>query len=150
VTRLKERVADKVTEVLQSKGSPNLASAPRRLAKSKLPWVDIPHMVNVRQARSDLSKILRKVGQGEAFLVKGPKNRDALIISVDTYRALYDSYLELLGELEARDIAEDDETREQLRAASESKDYQTLDELEERYADELQERPSGQKDPSRP
>jgi hypothetical protein len=150
VTRLKEKVTEKVNEVLQSTGSPSLASARRRLAKSKLPWVDIPHVMNVRQARSDLSKILREVGQGEAFLVKGPKNRDALIISVETYRALYDSYLELLGELEARYIAEDDETREKLRAASESKDHQTLDELEERYADELQERPSGQKDLGRP
>jgi hypothetical protein len=143
-----ETFIEKVSEVLQSKGIRDPASVRRRWAKSKLQWVDIPHVRNVRQARSDLSKILHEVGEGEAFLVKGPKNRDALIISVDTYRALYNSYLELLGELEAMYIAADGETKKKLLAASESEDYQTLDEIEERYADEIQKRSSEQKDPS--
>jgi hypothetical protein len=143
--KVKKKVAgvpprkDRVPEALPPGGAHDPASIRQRLARTVQRWVDIPQVMNVRQARADFSRILREVELGEMFLVKGPRGRDALIISVDTYRALRDAYLELHGKLEARSILEDDEARERLQAASESEDYRTLDEIEERYSGEMQE-----------
>lgn len=95
----------------------------------------LPHTQGVRKTRDNFTKVLKDVAQGETYLVKGPKGRDALIISVDLFRELQDSYLALVSELETRKIVEDEEAMEKLRAADESEDYLTLSEVEEHYGE---------------
>ena len=132
---LKEKRA---IEALQSRAPRDPDAIGRKLTPAEHNWVDIPKVRNVREARTDLSKILRELDCGETFIIKGPRGRDALVLGVDTYRAMRDAYFALLGELEGLQMLQDDEARERLQAAAKSGDHATLDEIKERYADELE------------
>ena len=79
--------------------------------------LDIPCVLGVKEARDSLPEILKGVIQGESYIVRGPRGREALVIGVDTFRELQRSYLALAGELETRRVLDDDQERERLDSA---------------------------------
>ena len=60
----------------------------------------LPEVLGVAEARSELPHVLEDVERGRTFIIKGPKGREAFVISADVFRRLQDAYLEVVGELE--------------------------------------------------
>ncbi len=87
----------------------------------------IPEVLGVAEARKEIAHILDKVAGGETFIVKGPKGKEALIMSADSFRGLQESYAQLVGELETLKILQDERAMEALRSVSE-------DGADERYS----------------
>lgn len=80
----------------------------------------IPEVLGVAEARSEIAHILDKVANGDTFIVKGPKGKEALILSADSFRRLQAAYTELVGELETIKILQDERAVEALRSVSEN------------------------------
>ncbi len=86
-----------------------------------------PEVLGVAEARSELAHILDEVGKGGTFIIKGPKGREALVVSADSFRRMQEAYTELVGELETIKILQDEKAMEALRSVSE-------DDTGERYS----------------
>jgi len=93
--------------------------------------VTIPDILGVAEARKALSEIVKRVNDGEAFVIKGPASRDAVVMSLADFRELQESYRDLEGRLEARRMLDSEETGEALKAAVESEGSQKLSEVME-------------------
>jgi hypothetical protein len=91
----------------------------------------VPKSRRVAETRNELPKMLKEVDQGEAFLIRGPKGREALMIDADVFRSLQEAYFALLGELETRNILDNAEAKKSLDDALESDDYVTFSEAED-------------------
>lgn len=87
----------------------------------------LPEVLGVAEARSELAHILDEVGKGGTFIIKGPKGREALVVSADSFRRMQEAYAELVGELETIKILQDEKAMEALRSVSE-------DDTGERYS----------------
>jgi hypothetical protein len=90
--------------------------------------IKVPRSRGVAEARNELPKLLKEVDQGETFIIRGPKGRETLMIDADVFRSLQEAYFALLGELETRNILENEEAKKSLDAALESDDYETFSE----------------------
>src|SRR5215210_2297434 len=87
--------------------------------------LDMPEIVRATKARNSLSDILKRVDEGDTFIIEGPNSRRALVIDVDTFRELQESYKEVPGRLEARkllDSQEDLEALEELQTSMETEE----------------------------
>jgi PHD/YefM family antitoxin component YafN of YafNO toxin-antitoxin module len=136
------KVRDKGTTPERQRAQEQMASAIEgaegigsQMLASFASW-KMPRVRRVTEARNELPKILNAVEDGEIFLVRGPQQREALIMSADLFRELQEAYLKVLGELETKKIVENKEVKSSLDAALDSKDYVTLSEVEERYGSE--------------
>jgi len=78
----------------------------------------LPEVLGVAEARSELPHILEDVGKGRTFIIKGPKGREAFVVSADVFRRLQDAYLEVVGELETIRILEDEAAVGAIRESS--------------------------------
>ena len=68
----------------------------------------LPEVLGVAEARSELHHVLEDVEKGRTFIIKGPKGREAFVLSADIFRRLQDAYLEVVGELETIRILDDE------------------------------------------
>ena len=82
----------------------------------------LPEVLGVAEARDELSHILEGVGRGDTFIIRGPKGKEALVISADSFRSMQVAYTELVGELETIKILQDENAMKALRAVSEEDD----------------------------
>ena len=82
----------------------------------------LPEVFGVAEAREELSHILEGIGRGDTFVIKGPKGKEALVISADSFRSMQVAYTELVGELETIKILQDENAMKALRAVSEEDD----------------------------
>src|SRR5215210_5233561 len=91
----------------------------------------VPTVMGVTEARNGIKDIMEAVSQGETFLIRGPKRREALMVDAETIRRLQDAYVELIGELETLRIRQDKDAMRALRAvaADEAKNLYTLSEV---------------------
>ena len=78
----------------------------------------LPEVLGVAEARSELPRVLEDVEKGRTFVIKGPKGREAFVISADVFRRLQDAYLEVVGELESIRILEDEAAVRAIRESS--------------------------------
>jgi hypothetical protein len=92
----------------------------------------MPRVKGVAEARNEFTKIMRAVERGDTFLIRGPRNREALIMSADLFRQLQEAYLKVLGELETKKILENEETKQSFDAARKSENYVPLPEAKKR------------------
>jgi PHD/YefM family antitoxin component YafN of YafNO toxin-antitoxin module len=92
----------------------------------------LPEVLGVAEARSELPHVLENVEKGRTFIIKGPKGREAFVISADVFRRLQDAYLEVVGELETTRILEDDAAVRAIRESSDGNPGElfTLSEVE--------------------
>ena len=92
----------------------------------------LPEVLGVAEARSELPHILEDVGKGRTFIIKGPKGREAFVVSADIFRRLQDAYLEVVGELETIRILEDEVAIRAIRESSDTarRELFTLSEVE--------------------
>jgi PHD/YefM family antitoxin component YafN of YafNO toxin-antitoxin module len=92
----------------------------------------LPEVLGVAEARNEIAHVLEEVGKGRAFIIKGTKGREALVISADVFRRLQDSYLELVGELETMRILGDERAMRALRESSDEdrSELYTISEVE--------------------
>jgi hypothetical protein len=90
--------------------------------------IKVPRSRGVAEARNELPKLLKEVDQGETFIIRGPKGRETLMIDADVFRSLQEAYFALLGELETRNILENEEAKKSLDDALESDDYEMFSE----------------------
>lgn len=79
----------------------------------------LPEVVGVSEARHEIAHILEEVSRGGTFIVKGPKGKEAVIVSADSFRRLQEAYTELVGELETIKILQDEKAVAALREVSE-------------------------------
>jgi hypothetical protein len=100
----------------------------------------LPEVLGVAEARSGLPHVLEDVERGRTFIIKGPKGREAFVISADVFRRLQDAYLEAVGELETVRILDDEAAVRAIRESSggDRRELFTLPEIESlaREADE--------------
>jgi Antitoxin Phd_YefM, type II toxin-antitoxin system len=99
----------------------------------------IPEVKGIQEAKAALSKMLEELERGTTYLIRGPHGKTALLIGVEEFRELQESYLELLAELETRKTL-DEEKREALRAASEDFAYREFSSDELVTSEEVKER----------
>lgn len=78
----------------------------------------LPEVLGVAEARNELPHVLEDVEKGRTFIIKGPKGREAFVISADVFRRLQDAYLEVVGELETIRILEDEAAVRAIRGPS--------------------------------
>ena len=99
----------------------------------------IPEVLGVAEARNELAHVLEDVEKGRAFIIKGPKGREALVISTDVFRRLQDAYLEVVGELETARILQDEAAVRAVRWSSEEDrgEHFTLSEVESLVGEEV-------------
>jgi len=92
----------------------------------------IPEVLGVAEARSMLPHVLEDVEKGRTFIIKGPKGREAFVISADVFRRLQNAYLEVVGELETIRILEDEAAVRAIRESSDGdqRELFTLSEVE--------------------
>jgi PHD/YefM family antitoxin component YafN of YafNO toxin-antitoxin module len=92
----------------------------------------LPEVLGVAEARSELPHVLEDVEKGRTFIIKGPKGREAFVISADIFRRLQDAYLEVVGELETTMILEDEAAVRAIRESSDEdrRELFTLSEVE--------------------
>jgi PHD/YefM family antitoxin component YafN of YafNO toxin-antitoxin module len=92
----------------------------------------LPEVLGVAEARSELPHVLEDVEKGRNFIIKGPKGREAFVISADIFRRLQDAYLEVVGELETIRILEDEAAVRAIRGSSDEDQGElfTLSEVE--------------------
>jgi PHD/YefM family antitoxin component YafN of YafNO toxin-antitoxin module len=97
---------------------------------------DFPEYKGLSEARRHLSDMVEQVQKGEAYVIKSPKGQ-ALMVGLDAFRELQESYLELEGRLAAIRLLEDKEKREALAASFESEEaVLTVSQARERYPSE--------------
>ena len=82
----------------------------------------LPEILGVAEARDEMSHILEGVGRGDTFIIRGPKGKEALVISADAFRRMQEAYAELVGELETMKILQDEKAMEALRSVSDEGD----------------------------
>lgn len=103
-------------------------------ARRKGTWMmlKIPEVLGVAEARSMLPHVLEDVEKGRTFIIKGPKGREAFVISAEVFRRLQDAYLEVVGELETIRILEDEAAVRAIRESSDGdrRELFTLSEVE--------------------
>lgn len=99
----------------------------------------IPEVKGVQETKTNLSTMLEEMAEhGKTYLVRGTHGKMALMIDLDAFRELQESYLALVGQLEARKALDKDE-RAALRSATEEvQDFRnaealTSSEVEERF-----------------
>ena len=85
--------------------------------KGALKMLKLPEVLGVAEARSELAHVLEDVEKGRTFIIKGPKGREAFVLSADVFRRIQEAYLEVVGEIETLRIFEDEAA---VRAISES------------------------------
>lgn len=92
----------------------------------------LPQVLGVAEVRSELPHVLEDVEKGRTFIIKGPKGREAFLISADIFRRLQDAYLEVVGELETIRILEDETAVRAIRESSDRdrRELFTLSEVE--------------------
>ena len=92
----------------------------------------LPKVLGVAEARSELPHVLEDVERGRTFIIKGPKGREAFVISADVFRRLQDAYLEVVGELETVRILDDEAAVRAIRESSDGdrRELFTLPEVE--------------------
>lgn len=66
-----------------------------------------------------MTEMLEEVGRGRVFIIKGTKNREALVIDAETFRKFQESYMDLVGMVETRKILEDGDAAGALRRVEE-------------------------------
>ncbi|MDQ3506618.1 MAG: hypothetical protein M3494_01160 [Actinomycetota bacterium] len=79
----------------------------------------LPKVFGVGEARNSMTEMLDEVSRGRVFIIKGTKNREALVIDAETFRKFQESYMELVGIVETRKILEDDDAVGALRRVEE-------------------------------
>lgn len=67
----------------------------------------LPKVFGVGEARNSIAEMLEEVSRGRVFIIKGTKNREALVMDAETFRKFQESYMELVGVVETRAILED-------------------------------------------
>lgn len=82
----------------------------------------LPEILGVAEARDEMSHILEGVGRGDTFIIRGPKGKEALMISADSFRRIQEAYAELVGELETMKILQDERAMKALRSVSDEGD----------------------------
>lgn len=114
--------------------------APGSAEKGASRMLKLPEVLGVAEARSGLPHVLEDVERGRTFIIKGPKGREAFVISADVFRRLQDAYLEAVGELETVRILDDEAAVRAIRESSDGdrRELFTLPEVESlaREADE--------------
>lgn len=92
----------------------------------------LPKVFGVGEARKAITEMMEEVSRGQTFIIKGPRNREALMIDAETFRNFQSAYMDLVGEIETLRILGDEEAVEALRAVSadEQGDTFTLTEVE--------------------
>ena len=92
----------------------------------------LPEVLGVAEARSELPRVLEDVQKGRAFIIKGPKGREAFVLNADIFRRLQDAYLEVVGELETIRILDDEAAVRAIRESSDEdrRELSTLSEVE--------------------
>jgi hypothetical protein len=75
----------------------------------------LPKVFGVGEARNSMTEMMEGVSRGRVFIIKGTKNREALVIDAETFRKFQESYMELVGMVETRKILEDDDAVAALR-----------------------------------
>jgi PHD/YefM family antitoxin component YafN of YafNO toxin-antitoxin module len=131
--------------VLRERGLPSACTLTRAVltgrlleteieARRKGTWMmlKIPEVLGVAEARSMLPHVLEDVEKGRTFIIKGPKGREAFVISAEVFRRLQDAYLEVVGELETIRILEDEAAVRAIRESSDGdrRELFTLSEVE--------------------
>jgi hypothetical protein len=91
---------------------------PASAEKGESTMLKLPEVLGVAEARSELPHVLEDVEKGRTFIIKGPKGREAFVISADIFRRLQDAYLEVVGELETIRILEDEAAVRAIRGSS--------------------------------
>ena len=86
--------------------------------KGESRMLKLPEVLGVAEARSELPHILEDVEKGRTFIIKGPKGREAFVVSAGIFRRLQDAYLEVVGELETIRILEDETAVRAIRESS--------------------------------
>ncbi len=82
----------------------------------------LPEILGVAEARDEMSHILEGVSRGDTFIIKGPKGKEALMISADQFRRMQEAYVDLVGELETTKILQDERAMKALRSVSDKGD----------------------------
>jgi len=100
--------------------------------KGERRMLKLPEVLGVAEARSELPRVLKDLEKGRTFIIKGPKGREAFVISADIFRRLQDAYLEVVGELETIRILEDETAVRAIRGSSDEDqgELYTLSEVE--------------------
>ncbi len=98
----------------------------------------VPTVVGVAEARKGITRIMEATANGETFLIKGPKHREALVVDAERIRQLQDELLNLIGELETLRILQDEDAMRTLRAVAsdEARNLYTLSEVAGMIGDE--------------
>lgn len=78
----------------------------------------LPKVFGVGEARKAITEMMDEVSRGQTFIIKGTRNREALMIDAETFRNFQSAYMDLVGELETLRVVEDKEATEALRAVS--------------------------------
>jgi PHD/YefM family antitoxin component YafN of YafNO toxin-antitoxin module len=78
----------------------------------------LPKVLGVGDARKSMTEMLEEVSKGHPYIIKGTKNREALMIDAETFRRWQDAYMDLVGELETLKILGDKEAMDALRSVS--------------------------------
>ncbi len=101
--------------------------------------LDIPDVKGLAEARESLSAMVEEVQDGEAYVIRSPRGK-ALLVGLDEFKELQESYLDLEGRLEAVRMLEDEGIRESLEASFEDDEEEplTLSQVKVRYTAELE------------
>jgi prevent-host-death family protein len=55
----------------------------------------IPEILGIQEAKNRLSQMMKDVEYGQTYIITGTKGRSALVIGLDEFKELQDSYLEI-------------------------------------------------------
>ncbi len=79
----------------------------------------LPKVFGVAEARNSITEMMEEVSRGRVFIIKGTKNREALVIDAAAFRKFQESYMDLVGMVETRRILEDGDAAGALRRVEE-------------------------------
>lgn len=98
----------------------------------------LPKVYGVSEARTSMPTMIEAVGRGQMFIIKGTKNREALMMDADTFRSFQDAYMNLVGLIETGKILEDEEAFGTLRGVVEEEGERrfSITEVEQMIEDE--------------
>ncbi len=99
-------------------GDSQLEALIERIVERGAHMLKLPEVLGVAEARVEIARVLEEVEKGRAFIIKGTKGREALVINADIFRRLQDAYLELVGEVETMKILSDERAMSALRGSS--------------------------------
>jgi len=99
----------------------------------------LPKVFGIGEARNAMTQMMEEVGKGQTFIIKGTRNREALVMDADRFRRWQEAYMNLVGLVETQRIMEDGRAMSAMREVIDegTADSYSLSEVEKMLGEDI-------------